>query len=152
MVFGSLSAMGISRIEAGILDNLSDMDMSITPFQAGLGAFIDLNKSDFIGKSALLEADRRPLLYGLKCASATPDSQAEIMDNGICIGRVTASDWSPFLDCGIGYVRFDHADDWDGKLLMMKTRQGESVACEIIELPFYDAEKRIPRGLTPADI
>ncbi len=60
--------------------------MSITPFQAGLGAFIDLNKPDFIGKAALLDADRRPLLYGLKCASATPDSQAEIMDNGICVG------------------------------------------------------------------
>ena len=66
MVFGSLSAMGIRRIEAGILDNLSD-----------------------IGKAALFDADRRPLLYGLKCASATPDSQGEIMNNGICVGRVT---------------------------------------------------------------
>ncbi len=152
MIFASLNAMGIRRIEAGILDNLSDIDMSITPFQAGLGAFIDLNKSDFIGKSALLKADRQSLLYGIKCDSATPDSQGEITHNEICVGRVTVSEWSPFLDCGIGYVRFDHADDWIGKPLMMKTRQGESVACEIIELPFYDAEKRIPRGLAPADL
>ncbi len=126
--------------------------MSITPFQAGLGAFIDLNKPDFIGKVALLCADRRPLLYGLKCASTTPDSQAKIMNNNICVGRITVSAWSPFLDCGIGYVRFSHADDWTGKPLMIKTPQGDSVACEIVELPFYDAEKRIPRGLATTDL
>jgi hypothetical protein len=33
----------------------------------------------------------------------------------------------------------------------MKTREGELVSCEIVILPFYDAEKRIPRGLQPAD-
>jgi hypothetical protein len=34
----------------------------------------------------------------------------------------------------------------------MKMRQGDLATCEIIALPFYDAEKRIPRGLEPADI
>jgi len=33
----------------------------------------------------------------------------------------------------------------------MKTQQGELVSCEIVSLPFYDAEKRIPRDLQPAD-
>jgi glycine cleavage system aminomethyltransferase T len=151
MVFGSLKAMGIRRIEAGILDNLSDFDMSMTPFQAGLGAFVDLDKADFIGKPALLEADRRPLLYGIKCLSDTPCNRAEIMDEQICVGRVTASGWSPYLESGIGYVRFNQAGDWTGKSLFMKTQRGELAACEIIALPFYDAEKRIPRSLEPAD-
>ena len=151
MVFGSLKAMGIRRIEAGILDNLSDFDMSMTPFQAGLGAFIDLRKADFIGKSALLEADRQALLYGIKCLSDTPYNQAEIMDGQTRVGRVTASGWSPYLESGIGYVRFNQDGDWTGKSLFMKTQRGELAACEIIALPFYDAEKRIPRGLEPAD-
>jgi len=151
MVFGSLKAMGIRRIEAGILDNLSDFDMSMTPFQAGLGAFIDLNKADFIGKSALLEADRQPLVYGIKCLSDTPYNQAEIMDDRICVGRVTASGWSPYLESGVGYVKFNKAGDWAGRALHMKTQQGELVSCEIVSLPFYDAKKRIPRDLQPAD-
>ena len=61
------------------------------------------------------------MLFGLKCLSTIPYNQAEIMDGEDIVGRVTASDWSPFLDCGIGYVRFGHADDWSGKSLLMKT-------------------------------
>jgi glycine cleavage system aminomethyltransferase T len=151
MVFGSLKAMGIRRLEAGILDNLSDFDMSMTPFEAGLGTFIDLEKADFIGKSALLEADRQSLLHGVKCLSNTPYHQAEVMDGETCVGRVTASGWSPHLEAGIGYVRFKQGGDWSGKSLLMKTLEGELVSCEIVNLPFYDAEKRIPRGLQPAD-
>ena len=152
MVFGSMKAMGIRRVEAGILDNLSDFDMSMTPFEAGLGAFIDLGKKDFIGKSALLEADRKSLIYGIKCQSDTPYHQAEIMRDQTCVGRVTASSWSPFLESGIGYVRFSKVGDWAGKALTMKTQQGKLVSCEIVTLPFYDAEKRIPRDLKPADV
>lgn len=150
MVFGSLKAMGIRRIEAGIMDNLSDFDMSMTPFQAGLGAFIDLNKSDFIGKSALFEADRQPLIYGIKCPSARPFYHAEITDGQTRVGRVTASAWSPCLGCGIGYARFNEAGNWAGRSLLMRTQRAELVSCEIVTLPFYDAEKRIPRGLKAA--
>jgi hypothetical protein len=46
-----------------------------------------------------------------------------------------------------GYVRFNKVGDWAGNALNMKTQQGELVSCEILTLPFYDAEKRIPRGL-----
>ncbi len=152
MVFGSLAAMGIRRIEAGILDNLSDFDPSMTPFEAGLGAFIDLDKDDeFIGRDALRNADRRTLLYGIKCGSTTPYRGAEIFDGKTRVGRLTAADWSPGLDCGIGIVRFDKPGDWSGNTLVLKTGEHDFAECEIVDLPFYDQEKRIPRGLAPAD-
>ena len=147
MAFGSLNAMGIRRIEAGILDNLTDFDISMTPFQAGLGRFIELDKADFIGRAALLKADRGTLLYGVKCLSGAPRDHSEILDGTASVGRVTTGAWSPFLECGIGYVRFNEPGDWAGKSLLMKTQHGEFVACEILALPFYDPEKRIPRGL-----
>jgi aminomethyltransferase len=125
--------------------------MSMTPFEAGLGAFIDLNKTDFIGRSALLDANRESLLLGIKCPTDRPWRNAEIIDGETCVGRVTASAWSPYLESGIGYVRFNKAGDWVGKSLAMKTKQGELAGCEIVTLPFYDADKRIPRGMTPAD-
>ncbi len=147
MMFGSITSMEIRRIEAAILDNLSDFDRTMTPFQAGLGAFIDLDKPDFIGRQALLNADRRCLLFGLRCDSATPDMNDMVLHQEKALGRVTAGAWSPYLKTGIGYVRFDQPGEWIGKIVTLKQASGQEFPCEIVELPFYDAEKRIPRGL-----
>ncbi len=146
MVFGSISSMGIRRMEAAILDNGTDMDMSMTPYQAGLGEFIDLNKGDFIGRAALLEADRRPLLFGLKC-EAVPDMHSEVLDGQHIVGYLTGGAWSPHLQSGIGYVRFNEPGEWAGRTLSLKVEEGEVYPCVIVDLPFYDPEKRIPRGL-----
>jgi len=147
MVFGGLNAMGIRRVEAGILDNLTDFDASMTPFEAGLGKFIELDKEGFVGRPALLKADRNTLIYGVKCPSTAPHDHTEILEGATRVGRVTAGAWSPFLESGIGYVRFKHPGNWAGKSLLMRTQRGELVECEIVELPFYDSEKRIPRGI-----
>ena len=37
--------------------------------------------------------------------------------------------------------------DWAGRSLLMETGQGALIDCEIVTLPFYDPEKRSPRGL-----
>ena len=146
MVYGSMASMGMRRIEAGILDNISDIDISMTPFEAGLGSFIDLDKEGFIGREALLEADKRSLLLGFCCETATPENGDEIRDGTVVVGQVKAASWSPTLKCGIGYVRFKQVGDWMGRTLTLVTGEGESVPCKIVELPFYDSDKRIPRG------
>ena len=146
MQLGSLAAMGIRRIEAGILDAGSDFDPSVTPFQAGLGAFIDLDKPDFVGKSALLDAGRDRLLYGLKCAESAPQRGDRVFDGERRVGLVTAGAWSPYLECGIGYVRFDRPAQWLGMKLGLGSADRDPIDCEITTLPFYDPEKRIPRG------
>ena len=50
MIFDGLESMDIRRIEAGILDNNTDFDQSMNPYDAGLGSLVDLSKDDFIGK------------------------------------------------------------------------------------------------------
>ena len=45
--------MTIRRIEGGIFGNLTDIDTTITPFEAGLGFFVNMDKGDFIGREAL---------------------------------------------------------------------------------------------------
>lgn len=147
MEVGSLDSMGIRRIEAGILDNGTDMDPSMTPFQAGLGPFVDLDKTDFIGRDALHQADKRVLLFGLKCNGGTPQADCAVLDGEQRVGRITAGGWSPFLKTGIGYVRFTHFDVWLEKSLVLETRDGQRLPCKIVDLPFYDPDKKIPRGL-----
>ena len=150
MVFGSITSMEIRRIEAGILDSGTDMDASMTPYQAGLGTFVDLDKQSFVGRVALEAADRRTLLYGLKCADATPSMNDTILDGPRIVGRVTAGAQSPYLNTGIGYVRFIEPAHWAGQALSLMRATGETYPCTIVELPFYDKEKRIPRGMDNA--
>ena len=147
MKFSSISSMEIRRLEAGILDNGTDFDVSMTPFEAGLGAFVDLEKDGFVGRTALLDAKRGSKIFGVKCADAAPPYHGKIVDGDKCVARITAGAWSPYLNAGIGYARFDDAGKWAGKNLAMKNADGKLVSCEIVELPFYDKEKRIPRGL-----
>lgn len=150
MIVASLASMEIRRIEAGILDSGTDFDRTMTPFEAGLGGFIDLEKTDFIGRDALLRASRGKRLFGLKCPDAAPGFRGAVLDGAKKVGRVTAAAWSPFLQAGIGYVRVDAARDWAGRKLTVETTQGSVRECEIVDLPFYDPEKRIPRGLAPS--
>ncbi|NNE23521.1 MAG: aminomethyl transferase family protein, partial [Rhizobiales bacterium] len=147
MEFSGTSSMTTRRIEAGILGNMTDMDMSMTPFEAGLGPFIDMDKGDFVGRAALLNADRRPLLLGLKCSGATPSMGSTVLDGDTPVGRITASAHSHTLGCGIGYVRFGEPGDWTGRSLRVKLPDGNVHGCDIVDLPFFDPRKEIARGI-----
>lgn len=147
MEFSGGSSMEIRRLEAGILDNITDMDWSMTPFQAGLERFIDMDKNDFIGRDALVDADRATRIYGVKSSDAMPVMNGAVLDGDRTVGRTTAGAYSPYLACNIGYVQFAEAGAWSGRELTLATSDGSMHPCEIIDLPFYDPEKKIARGL-----
>ena len=58
MELSATRAMTIRRIEAGIFGNLTDIDTTINPFEAGLGFCVNMDKEDFIGRDALLNKDK----------------------------------------------------------------------------------------------
>ncbi len=151
MISGSLESMGIRRIEAGILDNGTDIDPTMTPFEAGLGMFVNFKKESFVGRDALQAADRTRLLFGLVCESGIPGAGFEVHQNGAKVGQMTTGGWSPTLEKGIGYVRFqqpaDHPEGWLSQTVTLVDRDGERHAAQVVLLPFYDEEKRIPKGL-----
>ncbi len=148
MEFSSSSSMGIRRIESGILDNGSDIEPDLTPYGAGLGQFVRLDKEDFIGRGALETADRSQLLFGLVCATAAPDAGMRVhFDNGP-VGHITIGTWSPTLDTGVGYVRFDRPipdDDWLGKTVFLHDHDGTPREATVDTLPFVDKDKQLPR-------
>ena len=142
-----LDSMDIRRIESGILNNISDMDETMNPYQAGLGGFIDMRKPDFIGKAALEKAERGLLLHGLKCQAGEPLAGGAVMAGGRVIGHATAAAWSPYLDCGTAIVRLTRAEDGTASGVTMQVRDGSQQPAELVELPMYDKDKLIPRGL-----
>lgn len=147
LVYGSMASMEIRRLEAGILDNITDFDHTMTPFAAGLGPFIHGDKTGFVGCEALQSADKRVRLLGVTCSTATPGYGANVLENGKLVGHITAATWSPTLQCGIGYVRFDEVGDWIDKTVTLSDEDGKLVEGTVVALPFYDKEKKIPRGL-----
>ena len=147
MEFSSTRSMTIRRIEAGILGNMTDMDTSMTPFQAGLGAFVDMDKGDFIGRAALVDADRRTLLYGVTCSDAVPGRGSTVLDGERPVATLTAGVASPTLGCGIAYARFREPGEWSGRELEVRVRDGSVHPCTVVGLPFFDPEKRLVQGL-----
>ncbi|MGB1251640.1 MAG: aminomethyltransferase family protein [Candidatus Promineifilaceae bacterium] len=149
--FGSLESMGLRRIESGILDNGTDIDPTMTPFEAGLGAFVDFSKAAFIGRKALESADRRQLLFGLTSVTGVPSAGFDVLLGEKTVGRITAGSWSPTLEKGIGYVRFyapsAETAGWLGQTVTLKDSNGNLHPANVVNLPFYDEEKLIPRGL-----
>ena len=147
MEFSSTRALTIRRIEGGILGNLTDMDTTMTPFEAGLARFVDMDKGEFIGRSALEGKDRRSCLFGLTCGTETPAAGSEVLDGNRIVGRITAGVPSPTLGLGIGYAVFKAPGDWVGRTLRMRLPDGSLHDGKIVDLPFFDREKKIVRGI-----
>jgi len=147
MEFSSTRALTIRRIEGGILGNLTDMTPDMTPFEAGLAPFIDMDKGAFIGRTALVGKDTRSCLFGLTCETGTPVGCSAVMDGSRVVGRITAGIPSPTLGLGVGYVRFSNPGDWVGRTLKIHLPDGDLHDCQIVNVPFFDQEKHIVRGV-----
>ena len=146
--FAAMACMNVRRIEAGILNNGTDMFPSTTPYAAGMGRFVDLDKEGFIGREALLAADRRPRLVGLKAHGEIQAGMTVALDDHPA-GRLTAAAFSPYLGHHAAYALFETAGDWIGRQV---TCGDDRVPGETLALPFYDPEKLIPRGKVNAQV
>lgn len=140
-----LDSMEVRRIEAGILNNGSDVDDTMTPYEAGLGRFVDLSKADFIGRAALAVKQGGTRLIGLLSKAAEPLREGEVLLDGHQIGFVTAAAFSPFLKAGVAIVRLDRSFD-EGTGVTVRGRDGRLHPARLSNLPLYDKERAIPRG------
>ena len=134
------------RIEGGLLFAGTDFDDTVTPFEAGFGAMVDLNKGDFVGREALLKADTRQRTWGLTCATGTPRHGDGLAQNAHAAGRVTSAAWSPTLECGIGIIRLNNPELGPGAELEVLCTDGAMHPAVVCELPLYDKAGDIPRG------
>ena len=146
MIITSTEAFRARRIEAGLLNAGTDFDATTTPFQAGLGAFVDMAKDDFIGKAALSRADRGRMVWGMRVDGGVARLGRVINQDRNVVGTVTASGWSPFQDCGVAIVRLDEADLGPGTVFEVDCIDRSRRRGEVCDLPMYDEAREIPRG------
>jgi aminomethyltransferase len=142
----STYAMNPRRIEAGIMNYGTDMGWDTTPFDLGLGGFVDFDH-DFVGREALQTAERNPRFSGFMTEATDIKWGSPVFASGRAVGRVKAFELSPTLGTGVGYVLFDKPEAMSANAFSVKGRDGNEHPLTLHALPFVDPDKRIPRGL-----
>jgi aminomethyltransferase len=134
-----LGARDVLRLEAGLPLHGSDIDLTTTPLEAGLGRFVRLKK-EFAGAEALRsqkEAGVERALVGLFSEGRSiPRHDYDILAEGKSVGRITSGSYSPTLDrnIAIGYVQTRLSEE--GQSLQVDIR-GRPTAASVTTLPFY---------------
>ncbi len=149
MIITSAEVFRARRIEAGLLNAGSDFDETTTPFAAGLGGFVDLDK-DFVGRSALVDADQRCRTWGLEVEGGVAQLGRAVRpgDGGDAIATVCSSGWSPFQQCGVAIVRVDDPGLTPDlrRTLRVRCVDDSDRSARLRTLPMIDPERLIPRG------
>lgn len=111
-----LGARDTLRLEASLPLYGNDLSEETTPYEAGLGFFVKLDKGDFIGQAALKEqkeqGPKRRLVSFVMEEKGIPRHGYPICDeSGRVIGQVTSGTHAPSLgrEVGMGYVEVEHA-------------------------------------------
>jgi aminomethyltransferase len=112
-----LGARDTLRLEMCYPLNGSDLSPQRNPIEAGLGFFVDLSKSDFIGREVLLRTKengpREKLVpFRMRDKGPPPRPHYLVLDDGKPIGGVTSGTLSPSLNWGVGmaYVSAPYAN------------------------------------------
>jgi aminomethyltransferase len=129
------------RLEARLALYGNDIDETTNPLEAGLAWVVKLDKPDFIGKTALLEARERGLSRKLVGFEMTGRGIARhgyplLDERGTAVGVCTSGAPSPTLgkSIGLGYVPLSLTAP--GAVLGVDCR-GKAVSAVVVETPFY---------------
>jgi aminomethyltransferase len=134
-----LGARDTLRLEMGYCLYGNDIDQTTHPLEAGLGWITKLNKGEFIGKSALLNAKQEGMtrkLVGFTLPEKAVARHAYALSaNGSQVGHVTSGTFSPSLEKGIGmgYVATAHAEPGCSVNVVIR---GNEVPVSIVKIPF----------------
>jgi aminomethyltransferase len=171
-----VGAMQSLRIEKALPLAGPDIDGSQTPFELGLHKWIDFGKREFLGRSALLEAQDRGLrqrwiglvldstaaanlgdaVYTVSDVAAyRPEVATDIEANEefdaeragwTQIGRITSSARGHSVGKMLALAYLDVSHTWPGARVMVATGGGRPVPAAVANTPFFDSAGLRLRG------
>jgi len=136
-----LGARDTLRLEMCYPLNGSDLSPERNPIEAGLGFFVDLTKSNFIGRDVLLETKekgpREKLVpFRMKEKGPPPRPHYAVFENEERIGEVTSGTLSPSLNWGVGMAYVSTARAKMGAQIDIEIR-GQKFPATIEKKPLY---------------
>ena len=131
----------IERIEGGLLSYGNDMNMSDTPFECGLDAFVSFNENiNYLGKSTLQEQKEKGVtrsLVGLKLQinKISLSKTLSVFHKDQLIGDLRSACFSPKFQCCLGIAMIDTAhQNYSAPLNLMI--DGQEITAEMTSIPF----------------
>lgn len=140
-----LGARDTLRTEMGYPLHGQDISLNISPLEAGLSWAINLEKSNFLGKDALLKEKANGIkrkLVGIKAVErAIPRSHMRVLDvDKKDIGEITSGTFSPTLKSGIALALVDSKIEINDKVFV--DVRGNSLEFVVTKPPFVESKVR----------
>ena len=146
LVAGGYKAIDSLRLEKGYRVWGADITPDDTPFEAGLGFAVKLDKGEFAGREALLaaqEPNRRLCCLVLSDPRAVALGSEPVWVDGHAVGRVTSGGYGYTVERSIAYAYLPAADAVPGRAVEVESF-GERVRGEVAAEPLYDpASERV---------
>jgi 4-methylaminobutanoate oxidase (formaldehyde-forming) len=140
LVAGGYKAIDSLRLEKGYRVWGSDITPDETPYEAGLGFAVKLDKGDFLGREALLERsvpERRLVCLVLDDARSVALGSEPVRVDGEIAGRVTSGGYGYTVERSIAYAYVPAAAAAAGRRVEVEIF-GEWVGGEVAEEPLFD--------------
>ena len=140
LVAGGYKAIDSLRLEKGYRVWGADITPEDSPFEAGLGFAVKLDKGDFVGRDALgaqPEAERRLCCLVLDDPRAVALGSEPVRVGDRLVGRVTSGGYGYTVERSIAYAYLPAADAGVGTRVAVEIF-GEWVAGEVAAEPLYD--------------
>ncbi len=171
-----IRALDVTRVEAGLIlieveytsaAHAHNAEQEYSPFEIGLGSFVDFSKNDFVGKAALQTEQakggpQRRLVgiqidwLGIESAFAAHGlapavspmvvrDQIPLYKGGRQIGYATSTTWSPTAKKMVALATMDKEHERVGTTMQIEwTVEGQrgKVNAEVVPLPFLDLPRK----------
>ena len=148
----SFVCLNTVRIEAGLHFYPYDMSVDTTPWEAELGWSVSTSKGDYIGKPGVMKTrgNQRYYFCGIvadhdECFGEPIAGGEKVYAFGKEAGKMTATLYSNRMRKAIGFAHLQQFAAAEGTPLVIHGTA--TVTGEVVPLPFYDPEKKKPRGL-----
>lgn len=127
------------RLESGYMLYGEDADETRTPYEANCGWVVKLQKSDFVGREALVrrkEAGFRDKLTGVRLTGrGVPRHGCAVWLGGKKVGSLTSATFAPSLATGIG-VGYLAPEAWEAGTRVEVEIHGKKIAAETVRGAF----------------
>jgi glycine cleavage system aminomethyltransferase T len=139
---GGYKAIDSLRLEKGYRVWGADITPDETPFEAGLGFAVKVDKGDFVGRDALLAAQEEPPARTLACLvleepRAVALGSEPVRMGGEILGRVTSGGYGYSVERSIAYAYVPAGAGEPGRRVEVEIF-GEWVGGAIAEEPLWD--------------
>lgn len=139
-----LGARDTLRMEAKMPLYGQELGDDISPYEAGLGWAVKLDKGEFVGRAPMAEAkankpSRRLVGFKLVGRGGSPRTHYPVAVDGEVIGEVTSGAMSPTLgeNIGLALIQREHAGVGKPLQIMIRNKPVEAVQ---VKTPFYQRE------------